>query len=424
VKSFLNSEAGREFLSSVYGESGGAGSGITDRYLMLYDSFKKNFDSESLYAVSVPGRVEVIGNHTDHNRGKVMAGSINLDAAVLFSPAEDMTVTMHDLAYREVLKVDLSSLEKRESESGTPEALIRGVAAGFIERGYSAGGFNAVIHNEVMSGSGLSSSAVFEVAVGSVLNVLYNRGEIGSLDLAEIGQFAENVYFDKPCGLMDQCACAYGGLVAIDFENPAEPVISSLPSFSDSYSVYVVKTGGDHASLTSHYASIPEEMKGAASVLGRGYLRGISFDDLIDAASGIRAGISDRAFLRALHFLEENARVDAASLALSSGNTGEFMELVRLSGASSWMYLQNVIPEGSVKDQKMGVVLGVSDAFVRSRGRGATRVHGGGFAGTVLSFIHNDDAGEYVDLVERVAGKGCAVPLSIREAGALSVEVT
>ncbi len=423
MEKYLNSRAGKQFFKEIYRPSDSEKQ--RDRYLLLFERFVKEFKSEECLMINVPGRVEISGNHTDHNRGMVIAGSITLDAVTLCRPAENMKATIHDLKYNEVLTVDLSSPERREDEFEKPESLIRGVAAGLKAQGFEVGGFDAVLHNEVMSGSGLSSSAVFEIAIGSVLNALYNNLKIESVELARIAQYAENEYFGKPCGLMDQIACAAGGMVFIDFKNVSSPMVSSLPvNFSETrYSLIIVKTGANHAGLTEHYAAIPQEMKQAASVFNKEALRDVEFYDLIARFGEIRKKYGDRAFLRAVHFFGENRRVEEQVEALKKSDLSKFLLLVNESGTSSWKYLQNVIIEDSSRNQEMAVTLAVTDFFIKQKKRGAVRVHGGGFAGTILCFINKKDAEEYLEMIQKITGEGSASILDIRNTGAAAVEL-
>lgn len=420
---YLDSERGKQFLENLYGKRTDVQDDAVNRYHSFYKRYTELFDEEKCVLVNVPGRVEVSGNHTDHNRGKVLAGSISLDAVALCSPSDEMTVVLHDLTYRKTLKVDLSALEKSDAEEGHPEALIRGVAAGLQKKGYRIGGFKGIIRNNVMSGSGLSSSAVFETAVGAVFSVLYNNNDITPVELAKTGQYAENVFFGKPCGLMDQTACAVGGLIFIDFKDPDNPRIDKISQDLTDFNLIVVKTGGDHAELTEEYAAIPREMKCTASIFGKEVLREITMAELIDQADEIRKKCGDRAFLRSLHFFTENMRVEEQKTALERGEIGKFLSLVNESGTSSWKNLQNVSVEGNPLHQDMAVSLAVTGRFIKEKGRGASRVHGGGFAGTILCFIHRNDTNDYIDLIEKVTGKESTTVLSIRETGIITVEL-
>ncbi len=421
MKEFLNSEKGNEFLEYVYGKRNTVREKAFVRYLSIYEQYQTRFNREECALVSVPGRVEISGNHTDHNHGKVIAGSISLDAVAVCSRNNDQNVVLFDLSYNELLKVDLSFLDIVEEERGNTRSLIRGVAAWLKQAGCNIGGFTGVLRSNVMPGSGLSSSAVFEVMIGSIFNILYNGSSLDPLLLAKAGQFAENEYFGKPCGMMDQCACAVGGMVFIDFKNPDEPEIKKIENYPEKYILAIVKTGGDHTALTECYTAIPGEMKCVASVFGKNVLRGLSLNDIIENSVEIRKKCGDRAFLRSLHFITENRRVEKQKEFLLQKAVGEFLQLVNESGDSSWKNLQNVTVKGQISHQRMAVTLAVAEAFIRERGRGAARVHGGGFEGTILSFIHEDDSKDYMELMEQINGKGCVSRLSLRTAGASSV---
>lgn len=423
LDNYLNSKQGRSFFSDIYKEENLDSQRI--RYSDLYREFQNEFKTDASFIVNVPGRVEIGGNHTDHNNGMVVAGSVSVDAVAMCAPAGDSMIMIKDLVYNETIKVDTGNLISSNVEKGTALSLVKGVAAEFKNRGYIIGGFRAVLNNEVMSGSGLSSSAVFEIITASILNTLYNGDSIGYREIAEIAGYAENEYFGKPCGLMDQMACAAGGIIHIDFRNADSAAVNSVNfDFENSgYSIIVVKSGGDHASLTDQYSSIPDEMKKAASVLGKTVLRDISEKELLDNTGRIRSECGDRAFLRALHFMEENKRVVEEVKALNSEDAEWFLDAVNRSGISSWCYLQNVIPEGEIHRQDMAVALSVSALFISKKGRGACRVHGGGFAGTILAFIHEKDIAEYVSTIEKITGKGSAVILKIRKTGAVSIRL-
>ena len=426
MERYLDSGAGKKLLAGLYRADDATRQ--KKRYMDVYREFKEHFALDShapspVFLINVPGRVEIGGNHTDHNNGMVVAGSVSLDAVAVCAPVPNGIITIRDTAYNETIKVDTGDLNALPEEEGTAGALVKGAAAGLRNRGYKVGGFNAVLHNEVMSGSGLSSSAVFEVVCGTILNALYNNGEIPFGVIAEVAQHAENVFFGKPCGLMDQMACAAGGIVFIDFKDDRSPFVKSVPMDFDKsgYSVIVVKSGGNHAALTDQYAAIPKEMKSVASFFGKGVLRELSVDELLAKASAVRDKCGDRAFLRSLHYFAENRRVLSELKALESGDMNSFLKLVSQSGDSSWRLLQNVVPSGDEKFQDMGVVLAVTELFIHEKGRGACRVHGGGFAGTILAFIHGDDAAAYVTMIEKITGKGSAVTLKMRSSGALSV---
>jgi galactokinase len=340
-------------------------------------------------------------------------------------PRSDNLAILKSSAFPRLFKIDLSELDPRSDEKGTSEALIRGVAAGFKKRGCVAGGFNAVLHSDVFSGSGLSSSASFEVLVGGILNTLYNKNRIDPVTLAKIGQYAENVYFDKPCGLMDQLACAAGGVLAIDFEDNENPVVEKIPTdFTQSnYILAVVDTDASHADLTRAYASIPIDMKQVASLFGKNTLREVGEESFHENIGMVRSKAGDRAVLRALHFFAENHRVVMMADALKAGNFEIYLRLVAESGASSCSMLQNTIPPGDFgKDQPAALAIGVSNDFFRSRGHGVARIHGGGFAGTIQAYIHKDQFEDYSRLMKKMFGDDCVLSLIIRMRGLSAIE--
>jgi galactokinase len=379
---------------------------------------------QSLQIVSAPGRTELGGNHTDHNHGKVLCAAVSRDSVAVIEPRTDNLVKLKSSAFSHLYEMDLSNLDPRSDEKGTTDALIRGVAAGLSKRGFKTGGFNAVVHSDVIIGSGLSSSASFEVLVGGVFNALYNGSRIDPVTLGKIGQYAENVYFDKPCGLMDQLACAVGGVLAIDFEVNENPVVEKIPvDFSQTdYILAVVDTGGSHADLTPAYASIPAEMKIVASLFGKNTLRDVEEVKFRAAISRVRANAGDRAVLRALHFFSENHRVEMMVEALKAGEFETYLRLVSESGASSSSMLQNTIPPGGAgSDQPAALAIGASNDFFQSCGCGASRIHGGGFAGTVQAYIHKDHFRDYVQLMTSMFGDDCVQSLRIRTKGVFAI---
>ena len=321
--------------------------------------------------------------------------------------------------------VELDSLAPRKEEEGTTSALIRGIASRMRELGYRIGGFNAYITSEVLGGSGLSSSACIEVLLGSIINHLYNDGKIDEILLAKIGQYAENVYFNKPCGLMDQIACAVGGFVTIDFKDFDNPVVRKIDFdfAAQNYSLLVINTGGSHADLTDDYASVPREMKAVASALGKKVCRELTMEEVIQNIPKLRARVGDRAILRAMHFLSEDQRVVQQVEALERGDFGGFLRLVNESGDSSWKWLQNCYTNKNPHEQGITLALSVTENFLKGSGKGACRVHGGGFAGTVLVFMPNELLDEYVGLIEGIFGKGSVTVLSIRPYGTLCINL-
>jgi galactokinase len=382
------------------------------------------------------GRTELGGNHTDHNRGKVLAASIQLDSAAVAAPRRDKTVIFRSTGYPDVT-VDLAAgLSPRQEERGTTEALVRGIAAEFAARGVEPGGFTANADSTVLSGSGLSSSAAVEVLFGRIFDGLYGGGKCSALEIARIGQRAENNYFGKPSGLMDQTACASGGAVSIDFADAARPLVKELP-FDPAglgYSLCVVDTRGSHADLTPDYAAIPAEMHAVARFFGRQVLRETSREELLSRIGELRQALGDRAVLRSLHFFEENRRVEAMERALKIMETSpakekeqamkDYLELVNESGHSSWELLQNVYSPQKARDQGISLALALSRDFLKKRqtapgGKppGACRVHGGGFAGTIQAYIPLEQLAPYRALMEGTFGPGALTELRIRPIG-------
>jgi len=391
------------------------------RFQGLIDKFKQKFQQDDLHFFCTPGRTEIGGNHTDHNHGRVLAGSVNLDSIAVAAKNNSNLVTIHSEGYREPFIVNLDQLEKIPGENETTSALIRGIAARFKQLEFSIGGFNACITSDVLPGSGLSSSASIEVLIGTIFNYLFNDGKISPQQIAIIGQFAENEYFGKPCGLMDQTTCAVGGIVTIDFLNPKVPVVRKVnfDFASQNYSLLVVDTGGNHANLTDEYASIPREMKSVANQFGAEFCREINYEELIQRIKEIRPRVGDRAILRAFHFLGDNARVLEQVAALERGDFQSFLSLVNESGNSSFKWLQNIYTTKNVEEQGVSLALAITEKYISMVGEGACRVHGGGFAGTIQVFLPNADVSEYIKLVESVFGEGKAVVLSIRPHGTL-----
>ena len=392
------------------------------RYRKLSDDYSKYFgDFKSLDYISSPGRTELGGNHTDHNHGKVLCAAVSQDTIAAVESRSDNLIKLKSSAFSNLFEIDITELRSRGKEKGTTEALIRGVCAGFISRGFCTGGFNAVVQSDVSIGSGLSSSASFEVLMGGILNFLYNENSINPVTLAKIGQYAENVYFDKPCGLMDQLACAAGGVMAIDFKDNENPVVDKIPvNFNETdYILAVVVIGASHADLTPAYASIPTEMKKVASLFEKETLREIREENFKKNMGTVRPKAGDRALLRALHFFAENHRVEMMTDALKAGDFKTYFRLSAESGASSSSILQNTIPPDNAGDeQPAALAIGVSNDFFRSRGNiGVARIHGGGFAGTIQTYIHKDHFNDYLQLMTDLFGSNCVKVLSIRMQG-------
>jgi galactokinase len=422
-KKILNNAKVSEFFSLVYGSDHRVVGEQIDRYGKLLIKFQECFgevEDTVLYLFSTPGRTEISGNHTDHNHGRVLAAAVNLDAAAAAAKNPTNTIVIYSQGYDSAFEVNLDEAAPKKEEQGTTAALIRGIAVRFRELGYKTGGFNACITCDVQLGSGLSSSAVIEVLIADILNALYNEGKINEDTMAVIGQYAENNYFGKPCGLMDQLACAKGGIVTIDFKVPSNPVVKKVNfDFSrQDFSVLVVDTGGSHAGLTEDYASIPREMKAVAGAIGKKVCRDIDYGDVIRNLKKLRAGVGDRAILRALHFLEENHRVKLQVEALENNDFDLFLKFVRESGNSSLRWLQNCYSVKNTAEQGIPLALMLTKNYIKKTGRGACRVHGGGFAGTIQVFLPKPLLPDYIRLMEPVFGKGCVRVLSIRPTGA------
>ena len=391
------------------------------RFIDAIDAFCDRYGADRDIAIfSVSGRSEIMGNHTDHNRGCVLAGAITRDIIAVAAKNDEGVIRFKSEGYPEDV-VSLDSIDDPAAfEDFTSHALIGGIARGFVNGGYSIGGYDCYSTTQVLKGSGISSSAAFEVMVGNVLNHFYNGGAVDNKEIARIAQYSENVYFGKPCGLMDQMACAVGGFVYIDFEDKDAPVVEPIAfSLADKgYSLCIVNTGGNHANLNADYASVPSEMKAVAATLGREVLRGVSECELISRAAEIREKHGDRALLRAIHFIRENERVKGARDALLGGDTDGFLRLILESGRSSFQYLQNVYTTINVAEQGLSLALAITDGYLSPRG-GAFRVHGGGFAGTIQAFVKTEDLPEYLRLMDSVFGEGAAMPLGIRPLGAV-----
>lgn len=376
---------------------------------------------EKHYVFSAPGRTEISGNHTDHQCGCVLAAAVNLEAVADVWLNGTNNIWIQSQGYP-TMKVELDDLSVREEEKNSTAALIRGVAYSFVQKGAKLRGFDAVVNSTVLPGSGLSSSAAFEVLFGTILNELFFDKRLSAVEIAQIGQYAENVYFGKPCGLMDQMASSVGGLVYMDFENPQEPIIEKIDFdlAKAGYALCIIDSGADHADLTDEYAAIPTEMREVTAFFGKEVLRQIPADTFFSALPELRGKVPDRAILRAIHIYQENSRVLKQAEALKSGNMDAFLQLVKESGRSSWMYLQNISPTGAVEHQEVAVALALCDVLLQ--GRGAYRVHGGGFAGTVQAFVPFDMLDAFISGMEAVLGIDKCHVLNIRPQGGIRVK--
>ena len=368
------------------------------------------------YLISAPGRTEISGNHTDHQRGCVLAAAVNLETVADVTLNDSNVICVRSEGYPETV-VELDDLNLREEEKNTTAALIRGVAAAFVQRGARLKGFDAEVHSTVLPGSGLSSSAAFEVLMGTICNELFFDRKLSAVEIAQIGQFAENVYFGKPSGLMDQAASSVGGMVYIDFADPEDPQVERIDfDFEKAgHALCIIDSGADHADLTDEYAAIPRELKEVCAYFGKDVLREISEADFMEALPKLRGQVSDRAILRAIHFYQENKRVQQQKKALQENDFDTFLRLTTRSGYSSWMYLQNISPAGAIQHQEMALALALCDTILQ--GKGAYRVHGGGFAGTVQAFVPLYMLEDFKINIERVLGDGSCHVLRIRNEG-------
>lgn len=390
------------------------------RYVQAIELFETYYGAGEAELFSAPGRSEVGGNHTDHQHGEVLAASINLDTIGIVRQTDDNQIRIISDDYDEVV-VSLDDIGCKDEEKETTTALIKGVVAGFMERGYNVGGFRAYATSDVLIGAGLSSSAAFETLIGTILSGLYNDMSISAIEIAIIGQYAENVYFGKPCGLMDQMACSVGNLVHIDFKDPKKPEVEKL-DFNMSeygYSLCITDTKGSHADLTDEYAAVPREMKNIAKYFGKEVLRDVDYLGVLKAIPELREKYGDRSVLRALHFFHENERVQKEVNALKNKDITLFLENVKASGDSSFKYLQNVYSGSDIENQNISIALLMSDISLKEEG--VSRVHGGGFAGTIQAFVKNEYVESYKILMDNVFGEGSCKDLRIRKYGGMKV---
>ncbi len=390
------------------------------RYQRAIREFENLYGSGEAEIYSAPGRSEVGGNHTDHQHGEVLAASINLDAIAIVRRTEENQIQLLSDGYP-MITVDLSNLENKKEEEGTSVGLIRGMAYGLQKNGHKIGGFQAYVTSDVLNGAGMSSSAAFEVLVGTILSGLYNEMSVSPVEIAQVAQYAENVYFGKPCGLMDQMACSVGGLIHIDFAEPASPIVEKVEVDFGVYkhSLCITDTKGSHADLTDDYALIPQEMKKVAKYFGKDFLREVDPASFCKELPKIRKKCGDRPVLRALHFFEEDKRVEKEVSALREGDFQAFLQTVKESGDSSFKYLQNIYTNKDVQNQSVSIGLAVSDSILP--GHGVSRVHGGGFAGTIQAFVADDFVEEYRRGLDNVYGEGSCHVLKVRPFGGIKV---
>lgn len=416
-KAILNGDYNKTF-EKLYPNS----QNVAERYVRCVDKFVNKYgDSEGLRLFSAPGRTEVGGNHTDHQQGCVLAAGVDLDVIAVARKTDTGIIRIQSEGFAEDV-IDLSVLTPQEDEVEHAPALVRGVAARFKQLGYEIGGFDAYTTSNVLKGSGLSSSAAFEVLVCTLLNSLYNDEKMDSVEKAIVSQYAENEFFKKPCGLMDQMACSYGGFVGIDFDDTTNPVIEKVDFDFKAvdHSLCIVDTGGCHADLTGDYAGVPAEMKAVAAYFGKGVLRDVDEDEFYSSIPKLRETVSDRAILRAIHFFNDNRRAVELKEKLKANDFDGFKKIISESGRSSLQCLQNVFAASNPSEQGLTLALTLTEKILN--GKGAFRVHGGGFAGTIQAFVPNDILPEYKQKIEKVFGEGKCYVLSIRPVG--GVEIT
>ena len=405
-------------LAYLYGEQAVEAQKI--RYDKAVAECQKLYGAADCQIYSAPGRTEVGGNHTDHQNGKVLAAAVNLDVIAVVCPKAGAEIRLFSEGYGETV-VNLSNLDVKPEELGTTKALIRGVACAMQKRGYKIGGFDAYVTSDVLSGSGLSSSAAFEVLLGNIFSGLYNDGKVDAISIAQIGKEAENIHFGKPCGLLDQMASSVGSLVYVDFANPEKPEVKpvELNLNTYGYALCVVDTKGSHADLTDEYAAIPQEMRAVAAALGKTILCEVDKKVFYENIPALREKLGDRPVLRAMHYYAENDRVPLQKAALQEGNFAEFLKLVKASGASSFQYLQNVYTSKDVNNQSLSIGLALSDDILQ--GQGVSRIQGGGFAGTIQAYVPLDLVETYRNRIEAVFGEGTCHILSIRPTGGIRI---
>ncbi|MEG0779980.1 MAG: galactokinase family protein [Oscillospiraceae bacterium] len=404
-------------LAQVYCCTGSGLDAARARVQSALESWQELYtDNPAVSVFSAPGRTELGGNHTDHQHGRVLCAGVNLDMLACAAKNDSQQVRILSAGYP-ALVVDLTSLTPREEERETSAALVRGVAACMAARGYPVAGFDATVDSAVPAGSGLSSSAAYEVLVGTIFNHLFCGDALTAVEIAQIGQTAENQFFGKPCGLMDQTASAVGGAVAIDFSNPQRPLVEKVGfDFAASgYTLCILDSGADHADLTAEYAAITDEMGAVARALGQTCLRDVDEAAFLQQLPTLRRKLGDRAMLRALHFFDENRRAGEEAAALDAGDFPRFLALVRESGQSSALYLQNTYATANPRQQAVPLALALAERTLR--GAGAVRVHGGGFAGTIQAFVPNDRLADFTQEMERVLGAGSCHALCIRPVG-------
>lgn len=415
----LNSIKAEKFLEKMYGKNGVNEN--RERYLHVMEGFEQEFGKQELMLFTSAGRTEISGNHTDHNHGKVLAGSINLDCVA--AAAANGTDEIHIVSetYNQKFTINTKDLNPSAKMAGTID-LTKGMLAGFLDMGCRIGGFDAYITSNVISAAGVSSSASYEMLICSMVNEFFNDGNVDVVTYAHVGKYAENKYWNKASGLLDQMACAVGGMITIDFKDPLNPVVEKIDyDFgAQDHSLIIVQTGKGHADLSAEYSSIPADMKKVAAVFGKEVCADITEEDVLNNIVKVRAEAGDRPLLRALHFFEENKRVEEEVLALKEDRFEDFLKKITESGNSSWKWLQNCYVPGS-EEQGITAALALTELFIKEKGCGACRVHGGGFAGVIMAMLPNPVVDEYISYIEKAMGEGSAYRMTIRPYGAVCV---
>ena len=403
-------------LVKIYGAHPGDVSSARTRFAAVIEDYTSRFGQGDVSLFTAPGRTEMGGNHTDHQHGRVLAGAVTMDMVACASPNDSRWIRIASQGYPEVA-VNLDDLERKPREEGTSAALVRGVAAALYERGHQLTGFSASVSSTVPGGAGLSSSAAYEILVGVILNHFSCGDAVSPVELAQIGQFAESQYFGKPCGLLDQMACSIGGVISIDFADPSEPIVEAINLDLDEYGhvMCIIESGGDHADLTDEYASVPAEMRAAASFFDKQFLRDVDEAYFWESLSALREQVGDRAVLRAIHFFGDNARVPEQVSALKEHRFDDYLGMVEQSGLSSAVQLQNLY--ATKTPQQQAVVVAISLAQHVLGGQGVVRVHGGGFAGTIQAYVPLSMQEKFTAAIERVLGKGTCHTVRVRPMG-------
>ncbi len=414
----LNSGKHDSVLRSLYAESTDK---ARQRYICALSAYIEYFGDHEVQIFSAPGRTEICGNHTDQQHGRALAAAVSMDAIAVAGLAKENRMLVRSDGYKRAAIIKTWQLSPMSYDHGASQGLIRGVASYLKKNGYKIGGFNVYVTSDVIRGSGLSSSAAFEVLIGTVINGLFNRMAIPAVEIAKAAQYAENVYFGKPCGLLDQMASSMGGMIHVDFENNEEPAFEKIEDLSmlDDYTMCITDTKGSHSRLTDEFSSIPNEMQQVAGMFGCDYLREVTPLDFYNRLTQIRETLGDRAALRAIHFFTEDDRVERMLGAIKDKNTDAFLKTVRASGDSSFKYLQNVYAPERPAFQPLSLALAVSDQILQ--GEGAARVHGGGFAGTIQAYVPHEKVAVYKQAMDLVFGQDACHEIRIRPQGSVRV---